>query len=134
MSVGQITAKDRKYAELRKQGLDHTKAWRQVYKTKPPSPGEVPEHVRALVGAESDDEFDTAHEVASNNELKVFWTDVMRDKNNPLAMRISAASELAKAKGIFAAASKKKPVDPTPKMTEEEIKKKIKELSAELYE
>lgn len=129
MSSGQVTAKDRKYAELRKTE-PHTKAWRAVYKTKPPAIEEVPEYIRLLVGS-SEEEFAESHEIASNHELKIFWTSVMRDAKATMAMRISAASELAKVKGLFAAGNRKK-VNEEPKMTPEEMREKIAALAKEL--
>jgi uncharacterized protein YxeA len=58
MSSGPITAtaKDRRYAELRKEGKTHVKAWREVYSTKVPAIEDVPEHIRALVGGDSGEE------------------------------------------------------------------------------
>lgn len=131
MSSGQITAKDRKYAELRKTE-PHVKAWRQVYKTKPPAIELVPENIRLLIGG-SEEEFAESHEVASNQELKIFWTTVMRDLKAKTSERISAASELAKAKGVFAAGNRKKVAEPTG-LTPEQVQQKIEALLKERNE
>ena len=131
MSSGPITAKDRKYAELRKTE-PHVKAWRQVYKTKPPAIELVPEHIRLLIGS-SEEEFAESHEVASNQELKIFWTTVMRDPKAKISERISAASELAKAKGVFAAGNRKKANEPTG-LTPEQVQQKIDALLKERNE
>ena len=131
MSSGPITAKDRKYAELRKTE-PHVKAWRQVYKTKPPAIELVPEHIRLLIGS-SEEEFAESHEVASNQELKIFWTTVMRDPKAKISERISAASELAKAKGVFAAGNRKKVNEPTG-LTPEQVQQKIDALLKERNE
>lgn len=133
MSSGQVTAKDNRYAELRKEGKTHVKAWREAYSTKVPAIDAVPDHVRALVCGDSEEEFAEAHEIASNHELKVFWTTIMRDPNTSTAMRISAASELAKAKGVFAVASRKKPVEDKG-LTPEQLQQKIAALLKERKE
>ena len=129
MSSAPITAKDRKYAELRKTE-PHIKAWRQVYKTKPPAIELVPEHIRLLIGS-SEEEFAESHEVASNQELKIFWTTVMRDPKAKISERISAASELAKAKGVFAVANRKKAPEEKA-MAPDLMKEKIAALAKEL--
>lgn len=89
----------------------------------------VPDKLLKLMGS-TVDEFTEAHSVASIQELKQFWTEVLRDKSANMAARISAASELAKAKGVFAAANKKKPVEKEP-MSDVETKAKIAQLLLE---
>ena len=133
MSSRKITAKDRRYAEHRKAGEKHETAWRAAYKTKPPAVADVPEAILSLIGGDSIEEFESAHEIASIQELKIFWTEVMRDKTAKVSERISAAAELAKAKGLFAAANRKKPNE-EPKLTDQQISERIAKHIKEMAE